>query len=196
MAELAETMDQAVKVMEQREGKYLTFVLANEEYGIGILKIKEIIGMMAVTTVPRTPVYVKGVINLRGKVIPIIDLRLRFGMEAIDYTDRTCIIVVEIESESGTVQVGVVVDAVSEVLNVNAGDIENTPQFGISMDTEYILGMAKMEGGVKILLDVDQVLTKNGKYSDACGSFNRTTTGCTGASRRLRKIITHKFLNT
>ena len=159
MAELAETMDQAVKVMEQREGKYLTFVLANEEYGIGILKIKEIIGMMAVTTVPRTPAYVKGVINLRGKVIPIIDLRLRFGMEAIDYTERTCIIVVEIESESGTVQVGVVVDAVSEVLNVNAGDIENTPQFGISMDTEYILGMAKMEGGVKILLVVNQVLT-------------------------------------
>jgi len=159
MAKLAEKMDQAVKAMEQREGKYLTFSLANEEYGIGILKIKEIIGMMAVTTVPRTPEYVKGVINLRGKVIPIIDLRLRFGMEAIDYTERTCIIVVEIESESGTVQVGVVVDAVSEVLNVNAEDIENTPQFGISMDTEYILGMAKMEGGVKILLDVDQVLT-------------------------------------
>jgi purine-binding chemotaxis protein CheW len=159
MAKLAETMGQAVKAMEQREGKYLTFSLANEEYGIGILKIKEIIGMMAVTTVPRTPAYVKGVINLRGKVIPIIDLRLRFGMAAIDYTERTCIIVVEIESESGTVQVGVVVDAVSEVLNVNTGDIENTPQFGISMDTEYILGMAKMEGGVKILIDVDQVLT-------------------------------------
>jgi len=159
MSESTEIMDQAVKAMEEREGKYLTFSLANEEYGIGILKIKEIIGMMAVTTVPRTPAYVKGVINLRGKVIPIIDLRLRFGMAAIDYTERTCIIVVEIESESGTVQVGVVVDAVSEVLNVNTGDIENTPQFGISMDTGYILGMAKMEGGVKILLDVDQVLT-------------------------------------
>ncbi|MBW1727321.1 MAG: purine-binding chemotaxis protein CheW [Deltaproteobacteria bacterium] len=159
MTELAETMDQAVKAMEQREGKYLTFSLSNEEYGIGILKIKEIIGMMPVTTVPRTPAYVKGVINLRGKVIPIIDLRLRFGMETIDYTERTCIIVVEIESQSGTVQVGVVVDAVSEVLNVNAGDIEDTPQFGRSMDTDYILGMAKMEGGVKILLDVDQVLT-------------------------------------
>lgn len=170
MAEIEETMDQAVKAMAHREGKYLTFSLAEEEYGIGILKIKEIIGMMPVTTVPRTPEYVKGVINLRGKVIPIIDLRLRFGMEAIDYTERTCIIVVEIEGQTGTVQVGVVVDAVSEVLNVDTKDIEDTPQFGRSLDTEYILGMAKMEGGVKILLDVDQVLT--GEESEAISNVN------------------------
>ena len=170
MAEIEKTMDQAVKAMAHREGKYLTFSLAEEEYGIGILKIKEIIGMMPVTTVPRTPEYVKGVINLRGKVIPIIDLRLRFGMEAIDYTERTCIIVVEIEGQTGTVQVGVVVDAVSEVLNVETKDIEDTPQFGRSLDTEYILGMAKMEGGVKILLDVDQVLT--GEESEAIGKVN------------------------
>jgi purine-binding chemotaxis protein CheW len=170
MAEIEKTMDQAVKVMAHREGKYLTFSLAEEEYGIGILKIKEIIGMMPVTTVPRTPGYVKGVINLRGKVIPIIDLRLRFGMEAIDYTERTCIIVVEIEGQTGTVQVGVVVDAVSEVLNVDTKDIEDTPQFGRSLDTEYILGMAKMEGGVKILLDVDQVLT--GEESEAISNVN------------------------
>jgi purine-binding chemotaxis protein CheW len=170
MAEIEETMDLAVKAMAHREGKYLTFSLAEEEYGIGILKIKEIIGMMPVTTVPRTPEYVKGVINLRGKVIPIIDLRLRFGMEAIDYTERTCIIVVEIEGETGTVQVGVVVDAVSEVLNVDTKDIEDTPQFGRSLDTEYILGMAKMEGGVKILLDVDQVLT--GEESEAIRKVN------------------------
>ena len=134
------------------------------------LKIKEIIGMMPVTTVPRTPEYVKGVINLRGKVIPIIDLRLRFGMESIDYTERTCIIVVEIDGQTGTVQVGVVVDAVSEVLNVDTKDIEDTPQFGRSLDTEYILGMAKMEGGVKILLDVDQVLT--GEESEAIRKVN------------------------
>lgn len=170
MAEIEKTMDQAVKAMAHREGKYLTFSLAEEEYGIGILKIKEIIGMMPVTTVPRTPEYVKGVINLRGKVIPIIDLRLRFGMEAIDYTERTCIIVVEIEGQTGTVQVGVVVDAVSEVLNVDTKDIEDTPQFGRSLDTEYILGMAKMEGGVKILLDVDQVLT--GDESEAISNVN------------------------
>ena len=164
MKETAETMDQTVKAMTDKEGKYLTFSLANEEYGIGILKIKEIIGMMPVTTVPRTPEIVKGVINLRGKVIPVVDLRLRFKMEPIDYTDRTCIIVVEIESQTGTVQIGAVVDSVSEVLNVGADDIEETPSFGTKLDTEYILGMAKMEGGVKILLDIDKVLTSDELY--------------------------------
>ena len=159
MAELTEKMDQAVKAMAEREGKYLTFVLASEEYGIGILKVKEIIGMMPITSVPRTPVFVKGVINLRGKVIPVVDLRLKFGMEEIDYTERTCIIVVEIEGESGNLVIGIVVDAVSEVLNIKGEDIEDTPRFGSSTNTEYILGMAKMEGGVKILLDIDKVLT-------------------------------------
>jgi purine-binding chemotaxis protein CheW len=161
MSEITETMDQAVKVMADREGKFLTFSMADEEYGIGILKIKEIIGMMPVTTVPQTPEFVKGVINLRSKVIPVIDLRLRFGMEAIDYTERTCIIVVEIESTAGTVQIGVVVDAVSEVLNFNAEDVEETPTFGAKLNTDYILGMAKMEGGVKILLDIDKVLSSD-----------------------------------
>jgi len=158
MAELAETMDQAVKAISDKEGKYLTFTLANEEYGISILKIREIIGMMPITSVPRTPEFVKGVINLRGKVIPVMDLRLKFGIDAIDYTDRTCIIVVEILSQAGTVQIGAVVDSVSEVLNVGGNDIEETPSFGTKLDTEYILGMAKMEGGVKILLDIDKVL--------------------------------------
>lgn len=142
----------------EKEGKYLTFSLAEEEYGIGILKIKEIIGMMPITTVPQTPDFVKGVINLRGKVIPVIDLRLRFEMDSIDYTERTCIIVVEIMGQNGTIQLGIVVDAVSEVINVMADDIADTPAFGTKLDTEYILGMAKMEGGVKILLDIDQVL--------------------------------------
>ena len=158
MAELTETMDQAVKVMKDREGKYLTFSLAGEEYGIGILKIKEIIGMMPITTVPQTPEFVKGVINLRGKVIPVMDLRLRFGMKEIDYTERTCIIVVEIEGQTGTVQMGIVVDSVSEVLNVKGEDIEKTPTFGAKLNTDYIHGMAKLEGGVKILLDIDKVL--------------------------------------
>ena len=158
MAEV-ETMDQAVKVMVEREGKYLTFTLAEEEYGIGILKIKEIIGMMPITSVPQTPEFVKGVINLRGKVIPVIDLRLRFGMGEIDYTERTCIIVVEIDGQAGTVLIGIVVDSVSEVLNVKGDDIADTPTFGTKLNTEYILGMAKMEGGVKILLDIDQVLS-------------------------------------
>jgi purine-binding chemotaxis protein CheW len=158
MAEATETMDQAVKAMADREGKYLTFTLADEEYGIGILKIKEIIGMMPVTSVPKTPEFVKGVINLRGKVIPVLDLRLRFGIEEIEYTERTCIIVVEVESLSGRVEIGIVVDSVSEVLNIKGSEIEDTPAFGTRLDTTFILGMAKMEGGIKILLDIDRVL--------------------------------------
>ncbi len=160
MAELAEKMDQAVRTMTEREGKYLTFTLDNEEYGISILKIKEIIGMMSITTVPQTPEFVKGVINLRGKVIPVMDLRLRFGMDGIDYTERTCIIVVEITGQAGTVMIGIVVDSVSEVLNIKGEEIEDTPTFGTKLNTEYILGMAKMEGAVKILLDIDRVLSQ------------------------------------
>ena len=159
MTELMETMNQAVKAMQDREGKYLTFSLAGEEYGIGILKIKEIIGMMPITTVPQTPEFVKGVINLRGKVIPVIDLRLKFEIEKIDYTERTCIIVVDLKSQGADILIGVVVDSVSEVLNIKADDIEDTPTFGTRLDTTYILGMAKMEGDVKILLDIDQVLS-------------------------------------
>ncbi len=155
----AEIMDQAVKAMTDREGKYLTFMMAEEEYGIGILKIKEIIGMMPITSVPQTPEFVKGVINLRGKVIPVMDLRLRFEMEAIDYTDRTCIIVVEIEGSGGIVQIGIVVDAVSEVLNIKGEAIEDTPTFGTKLNTDYIHGMAKIDDVVKILLDIDRVLS-------------------------------------
>jgi purine-binding chemotaxis protein CheW len=158
MAVSAETIDQAVKATADREGKYLTFTLADEAYGIGILKIREIIGMMPITSVPLTPPFVKGVINLRGKVIPVVDLRLRFDMEAAEYSERTCIIVVEIEGQAGTIQIGIVVDAVSEVLNIKAEDIEETPTFGVKLHTEYILGMAKMERSVKILLDIDRVL--------------------------------------
>ncbi len=161
MSEITETVDQAVKAMTDREGKYLTFVLNEEEYGISILKIKEIIGMMPITTVPQTPEFVKGVINLRGKVIPIVDLRARFGMDTIEYTERTCIIVVEIEGSEGMMMIGTVVDAVSEVLKIKGEDIEDTPTFGTALDTDYILGMAKMEGGVKILLDIDRVLSRD-----------------------------------
>jgi purine-binding chemotaxis protein CheW len=159
-AEMGETaaMEQAMKAMANREGKYLTFTLAEEEYGIGILKVKEIIGIMAITTVPRTPEYMKGVINLRGKVIPVVDLRLKFGMEAMDYTERTCIIVVEITGDGKKILLGILVDSVSEVLNIKGSDIEDTPNFGSQLDTEYILGMAKTGGRVKILLDIDRVL--------------------------------------
>lgn len=157
MKKVAETVE-AAKAMGDMEGKYLTFSLANEDYAIGILKIKEIIGMMPITPVPQTPDFIKGVINLRGKVIPVMDLRMRFGMDSIDYTDRTCTIVVEIEGETASILIGIVVDTVSEVLNIKADQIEETPAFGTQLDTDYILGMAKMEGGVKILLDIDRVL--------------------------------------
>jgi purine-binding chemotaxis protein CheW len=159
MSEQTKIIDQAVKVIANKEGKYLTFSLAGEEYGIGILKVKEIIGMMPVTIVPQTPAYIKGVINLRGKVIPVIDLRLKFMMKAADYTERTCIIVVEITASGRTILMGSVVDAVSEVLNIKGSDIEETPAFGAKLNTEYILGMAKIGGGIKILLDIDRVLS-------------------------------------
>lgn len=141
------------------EGKFLTFSLAGEEYGIGILKVKEIIGMMPITMVPRTPDFVKGVINLRGKVIPVADLRRKFGMQGMDYTERTCIIVVEISGQGGSNLMGIVVDSVSEVLNIRSAEIEAAPVLGSALDTNYILGMAKINKGVKILLDIDKVMT-------------------------------------
>lgn len=149
-----------IKQTKIRAGKFLTFSLCEEEYGIEILKLKEIIGMTTITTVPQTPTYVKGVINLRGKVMPVVDLRLRFGMAAADYTARTCIIIVEIAGKTTTFTIGIVVDAVSEVVQIKADDIDPAPEFGRSVDTHYILGMAKIEGGVKILLDIDRVLSR------------------------------------
>ena len=159
------TIDQALSRMADKEGKYLTFALAGEEYGISILKIKEIIGVMPIVTVPQTPAFVKGVINLRGKVIPVMDLRLKFGIEAIDYNKRTCIVVVEIPGDSGMIRIGMVVDSVSEVLNIKPGDIEKTPTFGAKLNTDYILGMAKINGGVKILLDIDKALNNDAVVS-------------------------------
>nr|WP_320193569.1 chemotaxis protein CheW [uncultured Desulfobacter sp.] len=155
------SMNKAVADMTIKTGKYLTFSLESEEYGIGILKVKEIIGMLPITSVPRTPDFVKGVINLRGKVIPVIDLRSKFNMKSISYNDRTCIIVVEIDAEQSTVLIGIVVDTVSEVLNIKEDEIEETPAFGTKLDTRYILGMAKQDAGVKILLNIDKVLSSD-----------------------------------
>jgi len=153
------TMAQAIKATTIKTGKYLTFSLEKEEYGIGILKVKEIIGMMPITSIPRTPEFVKGVINLRGKVIPVLDLRAKFEMETIAYTERTCIIVVEIDSDEATILIGIVVDAVCEVLNIREEEVEETPKFGTRLKHDYILGMAKRDGGVKILLNIDRVLS-------------------------------------
>jgi purine-binding chemotaxis protein CheW len=158
MAGLAAGIESTLDVSNRKGGKYLTFSIGDEEYGISILKIKEIIGMLPITTVPQTPEFVKGVINLRGKVIPVIDLRLRFSMKAIPYTERTCIIVVEVEGEENTIQTGIVVDSVSEVLNIKDDEIADTPTFGMNMNTEYILGIAKMEDSVEILLDINKVM--------------------------------------
>ena len=142
-------------------GKYLTFFLASEEYGVEILKVHEIIGMLPITRVPRTPSFVRGVINLRGKVIPIIDLRERFGM-AHDGAEEQCIIVVQVKGEQGsTMMMGIVVDGVSEVLNLTGSDVEDTPDFGNGVETRGLLGMAKIKGKVKILLDIDHVLTSH-----------------------------------
>jgi purine-binding chemotaxis protein CheW len=136
-------------------GKYLTFFLRGEEYGLEILKVQEIIGMMEITPVPRTPDFIRGVINLRGKVIPIIDLRLKFAMEAVGQTEQTCIIVVQARG----LQMGIVVDKVSEVLDIATEDIEDAPSFGADVESDYILGIGKSEGRVKLLLDIDRVLT-------------------------------------
>lgn len=153
--------DKTGAVAEKISGKYLTFDLADEEYGLEILRVREIIGMMEITPVPRTPEFVLGVINLRGKVIPVVDLRLKFGLPFKDADDRTCIIVVEVLNQGQTIQMGIVVDLVNEVVDVKASDVEPTPSFGVSLDTAFILGMAKVGNKVKILLDIDRVLTAN-----------------------------------
>ncbi len=144
---------------DQRAGKYLVFHLGREEFGIQVLKVREIMGIQDITAVPQTPAHVKGVINLRGKVIPVVDLRLKFGLPELEYTQRTCIIVVQVRGEAGSLQMGLVVDGVAEVLNLADADIENTPAFGHDVSVTYLLGMAKIKGKVKILLDIDQVLT-------------------------------------
>ena len=141
------------------EGKYLSFLLGDEEYGINILNIREIIGMMAITAMPQSPDYVKGVINLRGKVIPILDLRRRFGMAAAKQTEQTCIIVLETGlAPHRMILTGIVVDSVSEVQYIKAADIEAPAAFSAELDDSYIFGLAKSNGAVKILLDLDAVL--------------------------------------
>jgi purine-binding chemotaxis protein CheW len=144
-------------------GKFLTFALGNEEYGVPVLKVREIIKVMDITQVPQVPAYVLGVINLRGKVIPVIDLRRKFGFAAAEHTERTCIIVVDVEIATVRVMMGIVVDSVSEVLNVSDSEMEETPDFGGRGSTDYILGLAKVKGTVKILLDLDRVLGSDGQ---------------------------------
>jgi len=139
-------------------GKYLTVVLDNEAYGIAVLKVREIIRLQKITPVPQMPDFVKGVINLRGRVIPVIDLRLKFGLKA-EFAERTCIVVVQVKiSAETTVQMGLIVDTVEEVVTLASNEIEPTPDFGTRIDTSYLLGMAKIKGIVKTLLDIDRVV--------------------------------------
>ena len=138
-----------------QQGKYLTFHLGDEEYGLEILKVREIISVMEITEVPQVPDFIKGVINLRGKVIPVIDLRLKFGMPSVDYNRETCIIVVNVNE----FLLGVVVDTVAEVLDITQDEIDPPPSFGSTIDTNFIMGMGKAKDGVKILLNIDRVLS-------------------------------------
>ena len=154
----ADVQTKEIAALVDKEGKYLTFALANEEYGLEILKVREIIGYMEVTAVPQTPHYVRGVINLRGQVIPVVDLRAKFGMETTDVTEETCIIVVEIARGDETFSTGIVVDHVQEVLDIEGQSIEETPEFGAAVNTDFVLGMGKIGDSVKILLDIDKVM--------------------------------------
>jgi purine-binding chemotaxis protein CheW len=143
---------------ERKTGKYLTFSVAEEEYGISIMKVKEIIEVMPITPMPQAPPYVKGVINLRGKIIPVADLRTKLGIEESEYTDRTCIIVLDTTKNERKVLIGMVVDSVSEVLHIQGADVEDVNDFMLKFNSECVLGMAKTASGIKIILDVDKVL--------------------------------------
>jgi purine-binding chemotaxis protein CheW len=149
----------APSTQAQHAGKYLTVVLDNEAYGIAVLKVREIIRMQKITPVPQMPEFVKGVINLRGRVIPVVDLRVKFALKA-EFAERTCIVVVQVKLGNDTVvQMGLIVDSVEEVVHVPSEEIEPTPEFGAKVDTSYLLGMAKVKGQVKTLLDIDRVVS-------------------------------------
>ncbi len=156
---LATPMNPVAHKLDQRAGKYLTFALGKEEFAIQVLRVREIMGIQEITAVPQTPEHVKGVLNLRGKVVPVVDLRLKFDLPEQEYTARSCIIVAQIESRAGKLLIGIIVDGVSEVLTLAAADIEDTPDFGSGVETPYILGMAKVKNKVKILLDINMLFT-------------------------------------
>jgi purine-binding chemotaxis protein CheW len=139
-----------------REGKYLTFMLAGEVYGVDVMNVREIVALLPITPVPRTPLYIKGVINLRGRIIPVIDLRVRFGMTV---QPAQCILIVETQTLAGHIIMGILADSVCEVLTVKAPEIEPVPSFGIQVDTSFLLGVTRANGSLRLLLDIDRVLT-------------------------------------
>ena len=156
---LFETETSATVAARSLTGKYLTFTLQNESYGIEVLKVREIIRQSTITAVPQMPAFIRGVINLRGKIIPVMDLRRRFDFAEAADTGQTCIVVVQVKLLDGKATLmGLVVDGVEEVINLNAADIEQTPDFGGQICADYILGLAKVKGVVKALLDIDLVV--------------------------------------
>jgi purine-binding chemotaxis protein CheW len=159
--------------VQRLAGKYLTFDIRGESYGVDVLKVREIIRLAAITAVPQMPKYVRGVINLRGKIVPVMDLRLRFGFAETPNTEQTCIIVVMVKlSETKSSQMGLIVDGVEEVINIAAADLEETPDFGMNSFAEHIVGMAKIKGIVKTLLDIDRVLAADGQEAiQSAGAF-------------------------
>ena len=173
MKAVSSQIENSSATLLDKEGKYLTFALAKEEYGLEILKVREIIGYMDITAVPQTPAHVKGVINLRGQVIPVIDLRAKFGMDTAEKTEETCIIVVEISQNGRDFSTGIVVDHVQEVLDIDGKNIEESPNFGSNVNTDFILGMGKVGESVKILLDIDKVLSGT-DLGDIAGSTDTT----------------------
>jgi purine-binding chemotaxis protein CheW len=155
----ADQPDSKAEAARSLGGKYLTFILGRASYGIDVLKIREIIRLVEFTSVPQMPDFVRGVINLRGKIIPVVDLRLKFRLSSAESTERTCIVVVQVEITHGAkALVGLVVDGVEEVVNIGHNDIEEAPDFGTKLDTNHILGMAKIKGAVKTLLDINRVM--------------------------------------
>jgi purine-binding chemotaxis protein CheW len=150
---------QAQAIADTRPGKYLTFRLGREEFGVPVLRVREILGVQDITHVPGMPAHLKGVLNLRGKIIPVVDLRVKFAFPDAPFTQSTCIIVVQVEQDGDRALIGLIVDSVCEVLNFSAGDIEDAPDFGEGIDTPFVLGIAKYKGSVKILLKIQDVLT-------------------------------------
>lgn len=147
---------------DENENKFLSFFLGNEEYGVEILRVREIIGLIDITPLPQMPSYVKGVINLRGKIIPVIELRAKFALDPKEYTEETCVIVVEVtEEDDERFHMGVIVDNVSEVIDIPRSNIDPAPKFGGAMNTSYILGMGKVKDKVLTLLDIDKVMSQS-----------------------------------
>jgi len=154
----AERESEALKAIA---GKYLTFSIADEHFGLEILKVIEIIGVIQFTRVPRCPAHMKGVINLRGKIIPVVDLRMKFGLPEIPYDDKTCTIITKVRIGQDDIAIGMIVDTVLEVVNFEAAQIEEAPDFGVNLDSRFILGMGKVQDGrVTILVDIGQVFNE------------------------------------